>query len=212
VSSAWLDEQRVLDRNLEVHEVNSHVLLGDNRTRIKITEAVNLRLKFIRDNGKEVIADVLCYVIPHSPNTTPIILGVPAILSASLFDYFLEILREGFRLIGHSERSSKARAENYMSSLQNIKEELIPWPSVRDPLSPEELETDMPDSFSDCLSFLTTTRLISRKLRKKFRRKSIFGGIPTASASTMSEHPRSSAELSLSRSARYPAQSQKTSS
>ena len=158
VSSAWLDEQRVLDQNLEVHEVNSHVLLGDNRTRVKITEAVNLRLKFIRDNGKEVIADVLCYVIPHSPNTTPIILGVPAILSASLFDYFLEILREGFRLIGHSERSSKARAENYMSSLQNIKEELIPWPSVRDPLSPEELETDMPDSFSDCLSFLTTTQ------------------------------------------------------
>ena len=60
--------------------------------------------------------------------------------------------------MGHTEASSKKKSVDHMNELLEVKEMLIPWPMYRDPLSPEELSTITPDSFTDTLSFLTGTR------------------------------------------------------
>ena len=158
VSSQWLSEQNELSRTFEKHAVNTQVLLGDSKTRVTISEAVMLKIKFINDDGKEYISDVLCYVIPDCPSSTPIILGMPALLHESLFFHFLGILVKGFIMAGYSTPHSRLKAEQYVNSLQELRDELIAWPSTRDPLSPEELETVMPDAFTDCLSFLVGTQ------------------------------------------------------
>jgi hypothetical protein len=117
-----------------------------------------LKIKFINQEKKEYIADVLCYVIPECPASTPIILGLPALLDKNLFEHFISLLMKAFHTAGFSKTQSKLKTEHFVNSLQELKEELVPWPSARDPLSPEELETVMPDAFTDCLSFLVGTQ------------------------------------------------------
>ena len=166
VSSQWLRDQQESGYAFKMQDVNTHVLLGDSKTKIKISEAVMLKIKFINEKDKEYIADVLCYVIPECPASTPIILGLPALLDKTLFMHFIELLVKAFTIGGFSERQSRLKAEHFVSSLQEIKQELVPWPSSRDPLSPEELETVMPDAFTDCLSFLVGTQ---EEAQEKFK-------------------------------------------
>ena len=44
VSSQWLHDKRESGCAFDMHEVNTHVILGDSRTKIKISEAAMLKI------------------------------------------------------------------------------------------------------------------------------------------------------------------------
>ena len=109
--------------------VKAHVLLGDSSTRVDITEAVNLKIRF---EGKRLDYEstVYLYVLESDP-ATPIILGLPALMSLNIFPFFMEILLDSFRAMGYNPKHCHRKIDHILSEISDISEVLTPWPSTR---------------------------------------------------------------------------------
>ena len=156
------------------HPVSAHVTLGDSETTKQISKAVSVKVKFASPSNKVYEADLYCYVLP-APDATQLIIGVPGILCTNLYFLFLEILQEGYQVMGHSLTGAMVRAAQHINELTEVKELLVPWPMFKDPLSPEELDTVVPDSFTDSLNFLSGTREEAEKKYEEDVRKYVDG-------------------------------------
>ena len=150
--------------SLVEHSVNAHVLLGDSTTQQVINRGVHIHLKFNSPSNQTFQEELFCYVL-DSPATTEIIVGLPTILGTSFYHLFKEILEEGYYSLGQSETMSKIKTAQHLHLIDEIKQLLIPWPAVLEPIAPEELDTITPDSFPDALHFLTGTK---EEVEKKY--------------------------------------------
>ncbi len=138
-----------------LYSCNGMVRLADNKTIINITQLCIVPIAFIGLDVTEHFAEVTLYVFPTSGND--IIIGLPAII-ASFSDLLKEMIDAAV-----TSKANMDNNNNNISILQNISyateeksmdsSKIFPWTFV-DNEAPEDLETELPSSFSYALHFM----------------------------------------------------------
>ena len=165
--------QQLVDTNRKIWEhcirkVDAEVTLGDNTTRLLITEAVVLNLTFIHDiNNASYNADVEIFVI-NMPNKT-IIIGLPDIV-ASYYYLFIAMMYSAKRDMEDIVRDENKRKTKQVKRdptqldvvdlqlpIEGLEEPFTPWLDNPWVLSIEEEETPDPCSFTGPLAYLSVT-------------------------------------------------------
>ena len=132
---------------------NGMVKLADNKTIIKITQLAVLFISFLGHNNIEHTAEITFCVFPTTSND--MIIGLPAIV-----DNFSELLKEMIdeAVINKVELSTNNNNKIIINNI--IKEKpmensntLFPWNQI-DLEAPEDIDTDLPCSFSYALHFM----------------------------------------------------------
>lgn len=133
-----------------IRNVEGFVKLADQETVTKVNERITLDLEFIDENGGIYSAPVDMCVF--SMPSMDIIIGLPDILGFFM-DLFIEMITV--------ERRSEKRVHfvNTLVSPENEirdnEQTLHPWKNEHDELAPEELNTEIPCSFSGPLYYLS---------------------------------------------------------
>jgi hypothetical protein len=119
------------------------VKLADNKTLIALEYIADLTTCFIDDHGKEHIGNVLFCVFPTTGNE--IIIGLPAIITTftSLFVSMIE-----------SAAYLTSPTLNLIPTSLAASQTSYPWTLTIDAEAPEDLNTPLPCSFTDALSYM----------------------------------------------------------
>ena len=161
--------QQLVDTNREtwkhcIRKVDAEVTLGDNTTRLLITEALVLNLNFTHDiDNASYNADVAMFVI-NMPNKT-IIIGLPDIVASYyyLFIAMMYSVKRDMEDIVKDEKKQIKRDPTQLDAvtlqlpIENLEEPFAPWEDNPWVMSIEEEETPDPCSFTGPLAYLSVT-------------------------------------------------------
>ena len=119
-----------------ITEYNSLTFLGDGKTKVPITKAVILKVKFIDDADYEYLAHLPFCIMQMASND--MILGLPAIIK-----YFTPLLMSMIHSAQHPEQ------------LNYLEDKIIePWSEPTSIIAPEDEKTPLPCSFPAVLHFM----------------------------------------------------------
>jgi len=126
---------------------NGKVMLADNKTELKINYLVRLDMVFIGKDGVEHRGNIPFNVFPTSSNNEMII-GLPAII-----EHFSVLHKQ---MIDHAveEMIHSSSVSSIIELPQEVKTDtMFPWSNVEGD-APEDLEIELPCSFTDALHYI----------------------------------------------------------
>ncbi len=125
------------------------VRLADNKTTTFIDQMANANIAFIGNDGVEHKAHVSFCVFDMTDND--IIVGLPAIIQ-----HFHALHKQMFDAAVAQHQPITPAVDNSVSTVSEMLDETLrfPWTKAPEKKCPEELETELPSSFSHALHYI----------------------------------------------------------
>jgi hypothetical protein len=148
--------------------VKAEVILGDNTTTLKIDEEITLNMSFFSPLSNKKITKTIKMLLINAPGKT-IIIGLPDIVD-HYYDLFLEMIKAAkndLTLAYENKKSIKTfdsiNLRNNFNEvdlklpIEGLEEPFVPWKDNPWVISPEELLTPEPCSFTGPLAYLSVS-------------------------------------------------------
>ena len=152
IQSNYINEEFVNDNivylNKFISPFNHSVMLGDNKTELKLTRILTVTVSFVDSALKTHEAIINCSLM-SMPGTTMII-GLPTILF-HFFDLFTDLLRQAQKSVIHNKKQTEVSLSPLNLSTSSL---INTWTLPQDMIASEDSDTPQPCSFTGPLSYL----------------------------------------------------------
>ena len=165
ISKQLVDRYRKRWKN-SIRKVKAEVILGDNTTTLKIDEEITLNMSFFSPLSNKKVTKTIKMLLINAPGKT-IIIGLPDIVD-HYYDLFLEMIKAAkndLTLAYENKKSIKTfdsiNLRNNFDEvdlklpIEGLEEPFVPWKDNPWVISPEELLTPEPCSFTGPLAYLS---------------------------------------------------------
>jgi hypothetical protein len=167
ISKQLVDRYRKRWKN-SIRKVKAEVILGDNTTTLKIDEEITLNMSFFSPLSNKKVTKTIKMLLINAPGKT-IIIGLPDIVD-HYYDLFLEMIKAAkndLTLAYENKKSIKTfdsiNLRNNFDEvdlklpIEGLEEPFVPWKDNPWVISPEELLTPEPCSFTGPLAYLSVS-------------------------------------------------------